>query len=375
MSDSLGGSSDCDSVEPPEHARRKISAQRMAQSYQSWRWAQALAPHASAWERTEVTLKARIRDVVAATLSQTGLSDPRAGTLTIATFHRVIPEALRREYAIPGMCVTPDELGWFLELFQQRYEVGTLADTWRRFREGESTPLLALTFDDAQADNFEHARPVLDARRVRASFYAPTGHVESRAIWHDRMGFALMKALDERIDIGEPLRAERVESIIGAAKRLHPQRREERVAELERKAGSTVPPWARMMTWDELGVLADEGHEIGSHSVSHALLPQVSDAQLREELGDSKRVLEEKLGPVETFCYPNGDHDARVRRFAREAGYECAVSTTWGVNTLDTDPFALRRCDIHPFHARDANGSLSAARMAMRLRGFIGKRR
>ena len=315
-------------------------------------------------------LKARIRDVVASTLSRAGLSDPRPGTLTIATFHRVIPDALRRDYAIPGMCVTPDELDWFLELFAARYEVGTLAHTYARFLEAPNRPLLALTFDDAQADNFEHARPVLDARGVRASFYAPTGHVEGAAIWHDRMGFALMKALHEGIDLGEPLSREGVEPMIGAAKRLHPQRREERVRELEQKTRSTVPAWARMMRWDELRTLADEGHEIGSHSVSHALLPQVSDAQLRDELQASKAKLEAEVGPVDTFCYPNGDHDARVRRFTREAGYRCAVSTTWGTNTPDTDPFALRRCDIHPFHALDANGELSEARMAMRLRGF-----
>lgn len=319
-----------------------------------------------------MTLKARIRDLAAAVLERTRLSDPRPGTLTIATFHRVVPEEQRRDYAIPGMCVTPDELRWFLELFQGAYEVGTLVETWRRFRTGERRPLLALTFDDAQADNFEHARPVLDQMGVRASFYAPTGHVEGRAIWHDRMGFALLKALHDGLDIGEPLTRDRIEPLIGAAKRMHPRRREEWIVQLMESTGAEIPAWARMMSWTELGTLAAEGHEIGSHSVSHALLPQVSDSQLRDELCDSKAVLEAKLGrAIETFCYPNGDHDARVRRVAREAGYECAVSTTWGVNAPETDPFALRRCDIHPFHALDATGALSAPRVAMRLRGFI----
>lgn len=319
-----------------------------------------------------VTLKASVRDVVATTLMRSGLSEPRQGTLTIATFHRVIPNELREQYAIPGMCVTPDELQWFLQLFARSYQLGSLAQTFARHREGDEAPLMAITFDDAQADNFEHARPVLDQQNVRASFYAPTGHVEASAIWHDRMGFALLKALDEGIDIGEPLSADRVEAIIGAAKKLHPTRREERVAELEERTNSSIPSWARMMTWDELRTLADDGHEVGSHSISHALLPQVSDEQLRAELVESKAVLTEKLErEVTTFCYPNGDHDARVRRVAREAGYVCAVSTTWGTNTRDTDPFALRRCDIHPFHAVDRKGQLSAARMAMRLRGLL----
>ncbi|MBO6934315.1 MAG: polysaccharide deacetylase family protein [Deltaproteobacteria bacterium] len=308
------------------------------------------------------SLKHLVRDSLAWGLERTGLTGAKKRALTIATFHRVLPAELRATYPFPGLAVTPEELDFFLTFFRARYTCGTLAESWDRFRRGDrpERPLLALTFDDGQQDNVDHALPVLRRHGLKASFYLPTDLIEERTlIWHDRVGFAL-RAMGESPDAI----AERTEAL----KPLDPEHREAEVDALERIAGATPPEWARLMTWEGAEQLLTEGHEIGSHSLRHPLLPTCSDTRLRAELVESKAAIEKRLGiRVQTFCYPNGDADERVAAATAAAGYECAVTTTWGTNHPSAPPFLLRRCDMHPFHTRDRHGILSSAQLQFRL--------
>lgn len=86
------------------------------------------------------------------------------------------------------------------------------------------------------------------------------------------------------------------------------------------------------------------GNEIGSHSMSHARLTRLSVRDAREEIGASKKQLEDLFGlSIEHFCYPYGDYNVAVRDLVAEAGYRTACSTQFGVNTPATSPFELRR--------------------------------
>ena len=49
------------------------------------------------------------------------------GRLSIATFHRVLPESDRQAYPFPGLVVTPEELDTFLAYFTEHFDCGTLA--------------------------------------------------------------------------------------------------------------------------------------------------------------------------------------------------------------------------------------------------------
>jgi peptidoglycan/xylan/chitin deacetylase (PgdA/CDA1 family) len=102
------------------------------------------------------------------------------------------------------------------------------------------------------------------------------------------------------------------------------------------------------MTWDELRSHAERGIELGSHGVSHAHLTELGDGEVRRELVDSKRELEEELGrECPDFAYPYGEHDARVRDLVRAAGYERA----YGLHDDRRDPYALRRLDLYRRHS------------------------
>jgi peptidoglycan/xylan/chitin deacetylase (PgdA/CDA1 family) len=86
------------------------------------------------------------------------------------------------------------------------------------------------------------------------------------------------------------------------------------------------------------------GHRIGSHTLSHAKLPYIGVERAREEIGASKKKLEDLFGvPVHHFCYPYGFWNEQVRDLVIEAGYRSATTTEFGLNNSATPPFELRR--------------------------------
>jgi hypothetical protein len=122
------------------------------------------------------------------------------------------------------------------------------------------------------------------------------------------------------------------------------------------------------MDWRELADLAAAGHEIGSHSMTHELLPQLDDNGLRYEVAQSREVIEKQIArPVQAFCYPNGEADDRVVRAVRAAGYCCAVTVQRGVNEHTCDDHRLRRWFIHENRLADPDGRPSAMLFRMEM--------
>ncbi len=101
------------------------------------------------------------------------------------------------------------------------------------------------------------------------------------------------------------------------------------------------------MNWDELREHAARGIAIGSHTVSHPHLTALSDEELRSELNESRREIEDRLRrPCDDLAYPYGEHDARVRAAARAAGYGRAFA----LRVPETDEYAAPRLDLYRRH-------------------------
>ena len=81
-----------------------------------------------------------------------------------------------------------------------------------------------------------------------------------------------------------------------------------------------------MVNKDRTLELQTKGHEIASHTMTHRALPGLNDEELKWELTESKRILEELTGrPVLHVAYPGTAHNQRVRDAAKAAGYETAT--------------------------------------------------
>jgi len=65
--------------------------------------------------------------------------------------------------------------------------------------------------------------------------------------------------------------------------------------------------------------------ELGSHTVHHTVLTEVSDDVADAEIRQSKSGMEDLTGlPCETFCFPKGRFRRRHLGMVRRAGYQCA---------------------------------------------------
>jgi len=306
------------------------------------------------------------------------------GQLLVVTFHRVLPELERAHYPYPGLVVTPSELSSCLGYFAQHYEIDLISRLFARVQAGERTdkPFLAITFDDGQWDNFAHAEPVLRTHQLRATFYIPTQAVEqARLIWHDELGYAVQEALRSEpgrarlrelfAHFGLALDALSAAQAVEAAKALDPEARRRLVADATALTAVQPPLWGRLMEWSEIRALAERGHEIGSHSVTHELMPQLDDTRLAHESRASKQKIETEIGAeVRSYCYPNGSADQRCERAVASAGYQNAVTTRWGTNTRADSAFGLKRCDIDARPLRGRGRHLSRQRLAFRGSGY-----
>lgn len=134
---------------------------------------------------------------------------------------------------------------------------------------------VVLTFDDADTSFLEYALPILQELDFPSALFAVAGKIGTRASW-----------------VKDPRNA--------------------------------IP----LMSGEQLRSLRAHRVELGSHSMSHRKLTELTEAQTFAELRDSRAVLEDVLGrPVRSFAYPHGRYDMRIMELAASAGYLDAYST------------------------------------------------
>jgi peptidoglycan/xylan/chitin deacetylase (PgdA/CDA1 family) len=223
-------------------------------------------------------------------------------------------------------------------------------------------PLVAVTFDDGYADNYDLAAPILEEYGLRGTFFITSGFVEQgQPLWYDRAADAWQRASDaarnvllERLHghIGSmPLGKKMIAGVqtwMAGLKNVLPEQRFGLLHQAEAGNNEAIDPERyRAMTPLQVIDLHRRGHEIACHTVTHPILPQLDDDNLRSELTHSARCLEAWIGeqPV-GFCYPNGDFDGRVERAVVEAGYQYGCLMQTGLNRPGVQKTRLARLAI-----------------------------
>lgn len=106
-------------------------------------------------------------------------------------------------------------------------------------------------------------------------------------------------------------------------------------------------PRLPLMDWAGVSELRAAGWEIGAHTRTHPDLTRLPAAVVRDEVGRSKELLEQRLGvPVPTFAYPYGRARARDRASVGEV-FSAAASTRLGLVRPRSDRLALERIDAY----------------------------
>ena len=108
------------------------------------------------------------------------------------------------------------------------------------------------------------------------------------------------------------------------------------------------------LTWAEVRQARRAGMRFGSHTATHPVLYQMGWAGIARELGESKALIEERLGePARAFAYPyafpeaDRDYVARLTGLLQEAGYSSCATTRVGRVMPGDPPYTLRRLPVN----------------------------
>jgi peptidoglycan/xylan/chitin deacetylase (PgdA/CDA1 family) len=194
--------------------------------------------------------------------------------MAVLLFHRVTD-------AIPedGLTVSTGRFRAICRMLRRSFHVVSLAEVFRIARSGAPVPArtVAITFDDCYRDNL-FAAEILAEHQLPACFFIPTSFVGTDTVF----------AWDRHL------------------------------------------PQMPNLSWEEVRAMAALGHDIGSHTVTHANMAAVDLEQARRELVDSRKTLEDQLSrAVHWFAFPFGQRqNIRLDRvqMIQEAGYQGSVS-------------------------------------------------
>jgi peptidoglycan/xylan/chitin deacetylase (PgdA/CDA1 family) len=100
----------------------------------------------------------------------------------------------------------------------------------------------------------------------------------------------------------------------------------------------------KRLTTGQMKEMLAHGMTIGSHAQTHAYLPDLSEAELQEEIKGSKLDLEKELGvKIDFIAYPVGGFNDRIKQIVKDAGYRAACTTNRGFAKYNRDLFELKR--------------------------------
>lgn len=281
--------------------------------------------------------------------------------VTIVAYHRIIKDD--HVGVRPYISVTQRALRRQIQFFKKHYSLTSLQDAVERITENRvDRNYLVITFDDGYRDNHDLGLDIFVSEGVRPAIFITTDCVEKRQeLWPDMIRHAVYGATSSAaivltepdITIEESLssRIHATKSIIAHVKNMGTEQRSLYLDGLQRRLRAPSAHDRLMLNWDEVLAMSRAGATIGSHTVSHQVLARVDEHTAGAEIGESKRVLEARIGNrVAFFAYPNGtaaDFTHSTIEELKNAGYRAAVTTIRGVNKSGADLFRLRRTGIY----------------------------
>ena len=227
--------------------------------------------------------------------------------------------------------------------------------------------LLALTFDDGYFDNYSHCFAIARELEIPFTIFLIPGYVESGDYfwWGEGKRLVSRAQVNEVTIEGHVYHLNQLEERKELAQAIdHRLRHATSVAERETflesvrralavplfKLASEKP--ALPLKWTEIQEMdKSKWVSFGAHTMHHPILSYLTDpAEVKHEVGECRAVIELQLGhPVRTFAYPVGQPQHigdDIVRSVEHAGYDWALTTMYGFNTSQSNPYLLRRIEV-----------------------------
>jgi len=285
-------------------------------------------------------------------------------TLWILRYHSVSDYRDQNfRYLTPSIAVSPAVFESHIAFLSRNYRIISLDDVvaWISGAISLPRPAVAITFDDGYRDNYRHAYPILKKYGATATFYVATDAIgNADPLWTSELRDLVYRARQrhvtlysinsQRIDLSNEAAKKQTIQTIGRIMRCADKNtrgvivREMRDKLIGEKNGFLHEV---MMSWDELREMKRGGMCIGSHTMSHPLLPAISQQEAAIEIAGSKAKIEEELDALAVhFSYPNPGEavhvNEAVKTLVRHAGYLTARTSTKGSVRKDSDLLALK---------------------------------
>jgi len=102
------------------------------------------------------------------------------------------------------------------------------------------------------------------------------------------------------------------------------------------------------MDWNNIKTLEEEGHEIGSHSMNHKRLSKLSEEEMKYEIIESKRCLQENGFNVTSFSFPYNDGDNNKKILT-------IIADNYYIARTASEPLMLFQCKSENVEDEDDN--------------------
>ncbi len=307
--------------------------------------------------------------------------------LLVVTYHRI-----RENCPSPSFMFDDETFSCSAAQFDEQIQalvryrrVVSLDQTIEALQGGRPLPDHAtlITFDDGASDNYELAFPILRRHGATAVFFVPTSMLAGRCTgWWDTIAYLLKSAPSGKYEIqfggltvpvdltGRAAVLASIKAVQTAVKSLTRFDQEDVFDRVSAATAGRMPSTAeqssQIMTEDQLKEMAAHGQIVGGHSHTHRILAQLSEAEQRQELSQSKAILQSVLGvPVRSLAYPvgaEGHYTSRTCEIAREVGYDCAFNFRLPGGFADLSRVA--RYDIPRISACASGGLLFRAQVS-----------
>ena len=247
----------------------------------------------------------------------------------------------------------------FLKRF---YDIVSLEGIFNPSSNGSKKTKAIITFDDGYRSIYKYAYPVLRKYNIPATVFLTANSIEKNTpIWPDLVSHCIQVTKKDSVDLESTngkvnFSLDSIENKIKAVNEIKDLLKrlpnDERVLLLQKlkyelEVEDGVGDELSMLSWDEIREMSKNRISFGGHTLNHPILSNLSLQEAKDELTESKSIIEERLKtPVYSFAYPNGqknDFNEDIKNILAESGYKVACTTIFGKNNRNTDPLELRR--------------------------------
>jgi peptidoglycan/xylan/chitin deacetylase (PgdA/CDA1 family) len=289
----------------------------------------------------------------------------------IATYHAVLPEGAAPWRSCIGQALPVESVRRQILWLAARFEIVPASEFVRAPKSKRGAQRAAITFDDGSEETFECVAPFLRREGLPATLFLSTGHLcGGLLLWFSYLNALCFEGVYDEVVVGDRLfrlltleERKRARSELGsmARKSRRPSEFVGRIAtayplpqDVRRRYGG--------MTAEQLALAGrDDLLEIGSHTVTHPFLTDISPDERSREMLESRERLNLLTGrPIRLFAYPGGDYDQAVVSEVRGSGYQAAFATR--PRKLGFEGFEIGRVGIY---------SPSLLKFSLKARGLV----